>query len=145
MFIGKELSIYTVPFVEKGNNIINKSILLKRQGEGMFRKKLEDMMNDEHDKLIIDLRTKQEYDKETYPGAIHIFYEDFYKYLNVLPKNKRIYLFCYTGVTGDEIAEDLSKDGYDIYSIEDGYRAILRMNVHRMMDNKRIIDRGKFR
>jgi len=102
----------------------------------MFRKTLEDMMNDQHEKLIIDLRTKQEYDKETYPGAVHIFHKDFYKYMDILPKNKRIYLFCYTGVTGDEIAEDLSKKGYDIYSIEEGYRAIMRMNVHRMMNDR---------
>jgi len=99
----------------------------------MFRKTLEDMLNDEQEKLIIDLRAKQDYDKETYPGALHIFHEDFYKYLDVLPKNKRIYLFCYTGVTGDEIAEDLTQKGYDIYSIEEGYRAMVRMNVHKMM------------
>ena len=100
----------------------------------MFRKTLEDMINDNQDKLIVDLRTKKDYDKETYPGAIHIFHEDFYKYMGVLPKNKRIYIFCYTGVTGDEIAEDLSRKGYDIYSIEEGYRAIVRMNVHKMMN-----------
>lgn len=100
----------------------------------MFRKTLDDMINDKHEKIIIDLRDKTEYEKETYPGAIHIFHEEFYKYLEILPRNKRIYLFCYTGVTGDEIAEDLSKEGYDIYSIEDGYRAIRRRNIHRMMN-----------
>lgn len=103
----------------------------------MFRRKLEDLINDAQDKLIIDLREKNDYDKETYPGAIHIYHKDFYKYIDILPKNKRIYLFCYTGVTGDEIAEDLSLKGYDIYSIEDGYRSIVRMNVHRMMEGNR--------
>lgn len=103
----------------------------------MFRKKLEELINDNQDKLIIDLREKKDYDKETYPGAIHIYHKDFYKYLDILPKNKRIYLFCYTGVTGDEIAEDLSLKGYDIYSIEEGYRAIMRMNIHNMMNNGR--------
>ena len=63
-----------------------------------------------------------------------MYHKDFYKYIDVLPKDKRIYVFCYTGVTGDEIAEDLSHKGYDIYSIENGYRAIMRMNVHQMME-----------
>lgn len=100
----------------------------------MFRKSIEEFVNDKQEKLIIDLRAREDYDKETYPGAIHIFHENFYKYIDVLPKNKRIYLLCYTGATGDEIAEDLSLKGYDIYSIEDGYRAVMRMNVQRMME-----------
>lgn len=100
----------------------------------MFRKSIEELINDREDKLVIDLRAKEDYKKETYPGAIHIYHEVFYQYLNVLPKNKRIYVFCYSGVTGDEIAEDLSKKGYDIYSIDGGYRAILKRNVHQILE-----------
>ncbi len=102
----------------------------------MFRKTLEEYMNDNQEKLMIDLRARTDFEKETYPGAIHMYHKDFCKYIDVLPKDKRIYVFCYTGVTGDEIAEDLSHKGYDIYSIEDGYRAIMRMNVHRMMEER---------
>ena len=101
----------------------------------MFRKRIEELLNDRQDKLVIDLRAKEDYNKETFPGAIHIYHKDFYKYLDILPKNKRIYLICYTGVTGDEIAEDLSQKGYDVYSVEDGYRAVVRMNVHRLLAN----------
>ena len=102
----------------------------------MFRKTLEEYMNDNQEKLMIDLRARADFEKETYPGALHIYHKEFYKYIDILPKNKRIYVFCYTGVTGDEIAEDLSLKGYDIYSIEEGYRAIIRMNVHQMMEEK---------
>lgn len=99
----------------------------------MFRKTLEEYINDNQEKLLIDLRAAVDYEKETYPGALHIYHKDFYKYLDVLPKDKRIYIFCYTGMTGDEIAEDLSRKGYDIYSIDEGYRAVTRWNVHQMM------------
>lgn len=102
----------------------------------MFRKTLEEYMNDNQEKLMIDLRARADFEKETYPGALHIYHKEFYKYIDILPKNKRIYVFCYTGVTGDEIAEELSLKGYDIYSIEEGYRAIIRMNVHQMMEEK---------
>ena len=99
----------------------------------MFRKSIEELVKDEQDKLVIDLREREEYEKETYPGAIHIYHKDFYKYLSVLPRNKRIYLICYTGVTGAEIAEELSLRGYDIYSIDEGYQAVVRMNVQKLM------------
>ena len=99
----------------------------------MFRKTLEEYMNDNQEKLMIDLRARADFEKETYPGALHIYHKEFYKYIDILPKNKRIYVFCYTGVTGDEIAEDLSLKGYDIYSIEGGYQAVIRMNVHKVL------------
>lgn len=99
----------------------------------MYRKTLEDMIRDEGEKIIIDLRKKEDYQKDTYPGAINIYYEEFYRYLDILPKTGRIYLFCYTGVSGDEIAEDLSVKGYDIYSIEEGYRAVIRMKIKKYL------------
>ena len=108
--------------------------ICESRGDYMFRKKLEDLLNDRSDKLVIDIRSKEDYEKETLPGAINIYHEEFYKRVNELPKNKRIYIFCYTGYTGDEIAEDLVKKGYDIYSIEEGYRAIVRMNVKKMIN-----------
>ncbi len=103
----------------------------------MFRKTLQEMMEDTGEKLIVDLRRKEDYRKETYPGAVNICYDDVYKYPHILPKDRRIYVFCYTGVTGDEIAEELSQKGYDIYSIEGGYHAVLRLNVRRIMGRER--------
>lgn len=100
----------------------------------MFRRTLEEFINDPDDKVIIDLRKKEDYLEETYPGAINIYHGDFYKYLNILPKDRRIYLFCYTGVSGDEIAEELSGKGYDIFSIEEGYRAVIRWKVHNILE-----------
>ena len=113
----------------------------------MFRKTLEEFMNDNQEKLMIDLRARADFEKETYPGALHIYHKEFYRYIDILPKNKKIYVFCYTGVTGDEIAEDLSLKGYDIYSIENGYRDIMRMNVHHMMEesqNRTEAVRGRY-
>lgn len=102
----------------------------------MFRKSLEEMILDKEEKLIIDLRKKEDYQKDTYPGAINIYYDDFYRYLNVLPKKRRMYLFCYTGTSADEIAEELAGKGYDIYSIEEGYRAVIRWKVHNILEGE---------
>ena len=99
----------------------------------MYRKKLEDVLRDNSPKVIIDLRKKEDYRKETIPGAVNVYHEEFPRYQSRLPKNKRIYLFCYTGETSDEFAEDLSQQGYDIYSIEEGYHAYLRYKLKHMM------------
>ncbi len=99
----------------------------------MFRKNLEDVFRDNGPKLLIDLRKKEDYQKETIPGAINIYYKDFDRYVMRLPKNERIYLFCYKGETSDALAEELSQIGYDIYSIDEGYHAYLRYKLKKMM------------
>lgn len=98
----------------------------------MFRKNLEEMLQDNHPKILIDLRRKEDYRKETIPGAVNIYHGDFLRYVPRLPENKRIYLFCYTGDTSDELAEYLSEKGYDAYSIEEGYHAYLRYKLKQM-------------
>ena len=89
----------------------------------MYRKTVEELQKDQREKLVIDIRSEQDYIKETYPGAKHIFWEEFMEHIGEIPKELPVYLFCYTGQRSDEIAEDLSEQGYEIYSIEGGYRS----------------------
>lgn len=98
----------------------------------MYRKKLEDVLNDRSPKVMIDLRKKEDYRKETIPGAVNVYHREFENYVSRLPKNKRIYLFCYTGATSDAFAEQLSARGYDVYSIEEGYHSYLRYKLKQM-------------
>lgn len=98
----------------------------------MFRKSLEEVLADKSPKIIIDLRKKEDYRKETIPGAVNIYHKDFQRQIYRLPKNKRIYLFCYTGETSDEFAEGLLRRGYDAYSIEGGYHSYLRYKLRQM-------------
>ena len=98
----------------------------------MYRKILEDVLNDRSPKILIDLRKKEDYRKETIPGAVNIYHKEFYNYIPQLPRNKRIYLFCYTGATSDTYAEQLAEKGYDVYSIEEGYHAYLRYKLKKM-------------
>ena len=98
----------------------------------MFRKSLEFFLMDSSPKMLIDLRKPEDYRKETIPGAVNVYHRDFFRYSVHLPRNKRIYLFCYTGETSDEYAELFSKKGYAIYSIEGGYHAYLRYKLKKM-------------
>ena len=98
----------------------------------MYRKSLEEVLNDREPKLLIDLRKTEDYRNETIPGAVNIFHRDFKRYVQWLPKDKRIYLFCYTGETSDALTEQYREKGYDIYSIEKGYHSYLRYKLRNM-------------
>ena len=100
----------------------------------MFSRTIEELEQDARKKLVIDMRSAAEYEKETYPGAVNIDKDNFEEHIVELPKDKPIYLLCYTGQKSDEIAETLSEQGYEIYSIEGGYRSWLRVKLARLME-----------
>ncbi len=100
----------------------------------MFRKKIEEIEQDKRDKQIIDLRSPEEYEKDTYPGAVNLFWEELEEHKDEIAQDKPIYLICYTGQKSDEIAENLVEQGYEAYSIQNGFHAYLRLKLQRMME-----------
>ena len=100
----------------------------------MFRKKIEEIEQDKRDKQIIDLRSPEEYEKETYPGAVNLFWEELEEHKEEIAKDKPVYLICYTGQKSDEVAENLVEQGYEAYSIQNGFHSYLRLKLQRMME-----------
>ncbi len=118
----------------------------------MYIRTMEELKNDDREKLVIDVRDKEEFEKETYPDAIHIYWEDLRKdideetdiFLSQIPKDKPVYLLCYTGPRSEEIAADLSDRGYEIYSIDGGYHAYLRDKLANLLgDEEKTDDKAK--
>ena len=60
----------------------------------MYRKTVDELQNDQREKLVIDIRSEEDYTKETYPGAKHIFWETFMDHIGEIPKDQPVYLFC---------------------------------------------------
>lgn len=106
----------------------------------MYSKTIEELELDHRDKIVIDIRSSEDFKKETYPGAIHIFWEEFEDHIDEVPKEKVIYLLCYTGQRSDEIAEELSQKGYEIYSIKDGFRSYLRVKLQKFMEQEEMLE-----
>lgn len=102
----------------------------------MERKTIQALIEDAGEKLVIDIRSEEDYKRETYPGAIHIFHEDFMDELDRVPKDRPVYLICYTGQKSDDIAEELSGQGYKIYSIDGGFHSYLRYKLQRLMEKE---------
>lgn len=91
---------------------------------------------DSREKLVIDLRDAAFFHKGSWPGAQNIFWEDFQNDPPALPKDRPIYLICYTGQTAEEYAEEYRHQGYEIFSVEDGWHGCLRFLLEQQMNNR---------
>lgn len=94
-----------------------------------FRVNAEEMIEDTREKCIIDLRKAEDFNKGSCEGAVNIYWEEFEKEIPNLAKEKPLYLICYTGETSDEYAEYLRSQGFEVYSIKEGYRGFLRWKL----------------
>ena len=94
---------------------------------------IEELQEDTREKQIIDIRDVVDFEKETYPGAVNIYWEEFEKHMDEIRKDCPVYLICYTGQKSEEIAEELTEQGYEIYSVKNGYRAWLKVKLSKMM------------
>jgi tRNA(Ile)-lysidine synthase TilS/MesJ/rhodanese-related sulfurtransferase len=93
-------------------------------------------------KTIIDLRKPADFEKESIPGAVNIYSEEFYDRMEEIPKDKPVYLFCYVGQISEELTDELVDSGYEAYSIEGGYRSYLRFKINELAnDDKEKQDR----
>lgn len=114
----------------------------------MYRKTIDELQKDARDKQIIDLRSEEDFEKETYPGALNIYWEELGERMDEVSKDIPVYLICYTGQKSDEIAQNLQEQGYEAYSVEGGYRAYLRKKLADFMkpdedQQERLADRAK--
>ena len=96
---------------------------------------VEELEQDTREKQVIDIRDKADFEKETYPDAINIYWEELEEHMNEIRKDCPVYLLCYTGQKSEEIAEELTEQGYEIYSVKNGYRAWLKLKLGRLMAN----------
>ena len=109
----------------------------------MYQRTIEELQKDEREKVIIDIRREADFMRETYPGAKHIYWEEFEAHRDEVPKDRPVYLICYTGERSDELARELLEAGYEVYSVQGGYRAYLRMKLLESMEQTKAPDAGE--
>ena len=96
---------------------------------------IEELEKDTREKQVIDIRDKADFEKETYPGAVNIYWEELEEHMDEIRRDCPVYLVCYTGQKSEEIAEELTEQGYEIYSVKNGYRTWLKLKLGRLMAN----------
>lgn len=71
--------------------------------------------------LLIDVRSKAEFENETIDGAVNIFTPELRTRYSELPKNKKIVLFCNTGFQSYVASRILLQKGFEnVYSLTAG-------------------------
>ncbi|MBQ8559153.1 MAG: ATPase [Tyzzerella sp.] len=89
---------------------------------------------------IVDVRGQDDYKRNTIPYAINISIEEFQNGLPDLDKAKPVYVLCYTGEKSELIVEQLEEAGYDAANISGGYRAFLRLQLSRIVQEESSIE-----
>ena len=83
--------------------------------------------------IIVDIRKPEDYNRNTIPHAVNIPIEQFQSDIPKLDRSKKIYILCYTGEKSEAVVEKLVEAGYDASNIEGGYRAFLRRQLTRLV------------
>jgi thiosulfate sulfurtransferase len=74
--------------------------------------------------MLIDVRSKEEYQKEHWPGAKNFAYEDVQHWERMLPGRQLIILYCEHGGSSMQLARRISLQGYRVASVVGGFEAM---------------------
>ena len=72
--------------------------------------------------ILLDTRTKMEYENGHIDGFINIPVDDLRSRLGELDKSKKVYITCQIGLRGAIACRILSQNGFDCYNLSGGYR-----------------------
>lgn len=86
---------------------------------------------------VIDIRRREDYERNTFPGAVSVPIEFFSDGIpEGLRKDIPIYVLCHTGDKSMAITEQLTENGYDACNISGGYRSYLRLQLGRFLEGE---------
>ena len=78
------------------------------------------IVNKNEDLFILDIRKKEDYAKSHIQNAYNIFWYDLGESIDVLPKENKIIVVCYTGQSAGQVVSLLKLLGYDAVSLQGG-------------------------
>lgn len=72
--------------------------------------------------VVLDVRSKSQYDKEHIEGAMNIPLEELRERLEELPRNRKIVVHCNKGTTGNAAQNILINNGFEVYNLSGGFK-----------------------
>jgi len=83
--------------------------------------------------VIIDVRTKIEYQKQHIPNALNISIQELSKSVTRVPKNKVLVLYCRSGSRSSVATQILSQKGWKVYDVatQSEYNRKIEVSVHK--------------
>lgn len=87
---------------------------------------VDDILNNEKDLQVIDIRKYSSYKRARLPGAISIPRDRFAEFMHKIKKDKPVLIYCQFGMKSDDIALFLEKKyNAKVYVLEGGYEAYI--------------------
>lgn len=83
-----------------------------------------EMINDPSEKVILDVRTPEEFNEGhiRYAKLINFYDEDFKQQVAKLDKQVAVYVYCASGVRSDKAAALLREEGFrEVYVLKNGF------------------------
>lgn len=81
-----------------------------------------DALINDNNVTLLDIRTEEEYEYGSIEGFTNISLDDLRENINVLDKNKKVYVTCQIGLRGYLASRILTSHGFDCYNLSGGYR-----------------------
>lgn len=90
---------------------------------------------------ILDIRTEEEFQRNTFPHAVNIPIEKFWDGIPKLDPSRPVFVLCHTGEKSVNIVEELEEAGYDAANVTGGYRSFLRLQLGRLFQEEAAIEK----
>jgi len=74
------------------------------------------------DGFLVDVRRTNEYEQGAIEGALHLHEQELRENMELLPKDKPIYLYCSEGYRAYIVSRNLVQRGYEVYNLAGGYK-----------------------
>ncbi|EKD92413.1 MAG: hypothetical protein ACD_29C00023G0009 [uncultured bacterium] len=77
------------------------------------------------DVIIIDIRDLESYQQSHIKNAIYLTVNELQNFCQFTPKNKSILVYCYHGISSQNVAKHLAEQGFEmVYSLIGGYEVV---------------------
>ena len=77
-------------------------------------------MIDSNEYTIVDARRAEDYAEGHIKGAISVPLETLEANIDNIPKDKPVYVYCYSGSRSNAVSKKLNELGYEVYNVIDG-------------------------
>ncbi len=94
--------------------------------QAIYPKDMEELVKKEH-ALVLDTRTREEYQKGHWQGASNYPYDLVERWEKTLPGNRLLILYCEHGGSSMQLARRLGLQGYRVASVVGGYQEIKKV------------------
>jgi tRNA(Ile)-lysidine synthase TilS/MesJ/rhodanese-related sulfurtransferase len=112
---------------------------------------IRDLDNDDN-RLVIDMRSPADYARETYPGAVNISYEDMplegfspqvleeqLSLRGMSMEGRSLYFLCHVGEKSAEYVYSLEASGIPAFNVEGGFRSYLREKLSGLVADEEML------